>query len=195
MDIVIASGNQGKVREIKRIVEPFGLNAYSMTELGLFVDPDETGTTFYQNAMIKAKALSELTELPVLSDDSGLIVPALNNEPGVLSARYAGAGHDDRANNVKLLKNMENISERTAYFMSVVVLYFSDGTSVYGEGTVMGRILRGLRGTNGFGYDPLFYSDELKKSFGEATDVEKDTVSHRQRALLNLVSKLKSRID
>lgn len=186
--LIVASANKGKLREIKELLSD-KYDIISMSDAGINVDINETGSTFEENALIKAKAVYELCGCPVISDDSGLMVYALNGEPGVYSARYAGEEHDDEKNNLKLLKNLSDTADRRAKFVSVVAFY--DGKrEVTAEGTVEGEILREKHGYNGFGYDPLFYSFELKKSFGEASAEEKNTVSHRARALKNLTEKL-----
>lgn len=186
--LVVASGNKNKVKEIKALLGN-RFEVVSMKEMGVFVDVEETGTTFEENALIKAKAVYELCGLPAVADDSGLIVDALNGEPGVYSARYAGEPCDDAKNNEKLLFNLKNEPNRAARFVSAVVLY--DGkTAVTGFGTVEGSIIDEYRGTNGFGYDPLFLVTELNKTFGEASDEEKNSVSHRARALQSLTEKL-----
>lgn len=186
--LVVASGNQNKVREIKTILGD-KFEVVSMSELGINIEVEETGKTFEENALIKAKAIYEICALPVISDDSGLIVDALNGEPGVYSARYAGEPCNDKRNNEKLLKNLQNATTRTAHFTSCVVFY--DGTRVISAlGSVDGTILDEYRGTRGFGYDPLFFCFELNKTFGEASAEEKNTVSHRSRALAALIKKL-----
>ena len=184
--IIVASGNAHKLQEIAEILTGFEL--VSMRDKGFGGEIDETGSTFKENAFIKAKFIAEKFNMPALADDSGLCVDALNGAPGVFSARYSGGG--DKANRALLLKNLENANDRTARFKSAVCLYFPDGRTVYGEGACAGRILNGEVGENGFGYDSIFYSDDLKKSFGEASAEEKNKVSHRFRALNDLKSKL-----
>lgn len=179
--LVLASGNKGKIAEIGEMLPEFSVIGYK--DAGLDFEIEETGATFYENALIKAKAVSEALGLPALADDSGLCVDALNGEPGVYSARYSGNG--SVANMNKLLEKMKGITDRRAKFVSSVVLYTKD--KVYeGVGETFGEILTEKRGDKGFGYDPIFYSYDLKKSFGEATDEEKNSVSHRARALENL---------
>lgn len=190
MKLVIASNNAHKIAEIKTIIGGFFEEIYSLKELDLSIDPEETGTTFEENALLKARAVTEATGMCALSDDSGLCVKALNGAPGVYSARYAGVGHDDAENNALLLKNLRGQTDRTAYFVSCVVLTYPDGKEIIAEGRTYGSILTELKGNNGFGYDPLFYSDDLKKSFGEASAEEKNAVSHRGRALAALKEKL-----
>lgn len=186
MKIIVASGNAHKVQEIAEILT--GLELVSMREAGFDGDIDETGSTFKENAYAKAKFIADMFKTPALADDSGLCVDALDGAPGIYSARYSGGG--DRENRKLLLKNMQNAKNRAARFKSVVCLCYPDGKAVYGEGTCEGRILEKETGENGFGYDPLFYSDDLKKSFGLASAEEKNRVSHRFRALCDLKNKL-----
>lgn len=190
MKLVIASNNKNKIREIKSIVGDFFADIKALYELGLNIEVEETGETFQENALLKAREICRLTGMCALADDSGLCVNALNGAPGVYSARYAGNEHDDGKNNELLLKNLSGATDRSAYFISVVALVYPDGRELIAEGRVQGRILTEPEGDNGFGYDPLFYSDELKKSFGVASAEEKNGVSHRARALNALREKL-----
>lgn len=186
MKLVIASNNKHKIAEIKAILSGKFEEILSLSEAGIEVDPEENGETFCENALIKARACQVLAGCACLADDSGLMVDALSGEPGVHSARYAGEPCDDAKNNEKLLKNLEGVADRTAHFVSVVALV--DGVrEVTAEGRTSGRILHEGRGTGGFGYDPLFYSDELQKTYAEATAEEKNGISHRAKALSNLV--------
>lgn len=193
MKLVIASNNKNKIREIKTMIGDFFAEVYTLSDLNIDVDVEETGSTFFENAMIKAKAISELTNMCALADDSGLCVNALDGAPGIYSARYAGEEHDDKANNDLLLHNLADKPDRTAYFVSTVVLYYPDGSYVEAEGRTQGEILFAPEGHNGFGFDPLFYSYDLKKSFAVATPEEKNSVSHRGRALAALKQKLTDR--
>lgn len=186
MKIAVASGNAHKLEEISKILTDFEL--VSMRELGFEGNIEENGFTFKENAYIKAKFIAEKFNMPALADDSGLCVDALGGAPGVYSARYSGGG--DKQNRKLLLKNLENSASRTARFKSAICLYFPDGKTVYGEGTCEGRILLEEVGENGFGYDSIFFSEDLKKSFGQATAEEKNRVSHRFRALNDLKNKL-----
>ena len=193
---VLASHNAHKLAEIRAILADEFDKVLSLKDIGIEVDIDETGTTFEQNAYIKAKAIADL--LPgyaVVADDSGLCVPCLDGAPGVYSARYAGEVCDDHANNRLLLHNLHEREktlprDRNAYFVSAVVLLFPDGRYISGEGRVDGTILDEYRGNGGFGYDPLFLCTELNKTFAEATAGEKNSVSHRARALAELKRKL-----
>lgn len=185
--IVVASGNAGKIREISEILNDY--RVISCKELGFTDDIEETGKTFYDNALIKAETVAKALNMPALADDSGLCVTALSGAPGVYSARYSGTGTDE-GNIDKLLKETENVSDRSAKFVSAVVVYYPDGKIVSAQGETFGEILRARRGNGGFGYDPVFYSYDLKKSFGEASAEEKNSVSHRARALAELRKKL-----
>lgn len=193
---VLASHNAHKLAEIRAILADEFDKVLSLKDVGIEVDIDETGTTFEQNAYIKAKAIADLLpSYAVVADDSGLCVPCLGGAPGVYSARYAGEVCDDHANNRLLLHNLHEREktlprDRNAYFVSAVVLLFPDGRYISGEGRVDGTILDEYRGKGGFGYDPLFLCTELNKTFAEATAGEKNSVSHRARALAALKRKL-----
>ena len=181
--LIIASNNKNKIKEIKEILGGYFENIFSLQEMGLDVEIEETGKTFEENAIIKAKYITELTGITALSDDSGLEVNALNGAPGVYSARYAGEPCDSSKNNSKLLFEMNGIIDRSANFTSVIAICYPDGRIITAKGKTYGKILHSLTGENGFGYDPLFFSDDLNKSFGEATAIEKNQVSHRARSL------------
>lgn len=193
MKIVVASGNKAKLREIAQIFK--GYEIVSMQEAGFTQDIDETGETFEENALIKARAVSEALHCAALADDSGLCVDALGGAPGVHSARFCGRHGDDAANNRLLLEKLKNVpeKERTAYFESCVALVLENGESITASGRTYGRILEKEEGGGGFGYDPLFFSDDLGKSFGVAAPEEKNAVSHRGRALASLAQKLQER--
>lgn len=187
--IIVASTNQGKIKEIKALLgDKFDI--VTMIDAGINIDIEETGTTFEENALIKAREINRLTGEYALSDDSGLCVDALGGAPGVYSARYCGTHGHDTQNNELLLKNMQGVQNRKAHFASCVVLVKSYNNYLVGYGEVEGIILEGIDGKNGFGYDPLFYSNELKKSFGVALADEKNKISHRARALNALLKQL-----
>ncbi len=188
--LVIASNNSHKIQEIKAVLGDKFREIVGMKDAGLDMDIVEDGDSFYANALIKAKAVSEALNLPALADDSGLVVPGLSGEPGIYSARYAGEPCSDERNNAKLLKKMESLQDRSAKFVTVMVLIFPDGRTVSAEGAAEGRILTEPDGDNGFGYDPLFYSTELGKTFAKATMAEKNSVSHRSRALQALLKQI-----
>ena len=182
-DLIIASNNKNKIREIRELFTHVFDNIYSLFDKGIDVDIEETGVTFEENSIIKAKAIAEMTGCYSLADDSGLEVYALGGEPGVYSARYAQIPCSDSANNEKLLANMIDITDRRAKFTSVVALCSPSGEVITAQGSVEGEIEYSLIGTGGFGYDPLFLSHELGETFGTATNEAKNTVSHRARAL------------
>ena len=193
MEICAATGNAGKLKELRRILEAQGHTVKSQKELGITLEPDETGTTFEENALIKAKAICEASGLPTVADDSGLEVDALNGEPGVYTARYCGRHGDDEANNDKLLANLEGLpkEKRSAKFVSAVCLYLPDGRSLTTRGECPGWIGFERRGTNGFGYDPIFNVEQYDDlSYAQLTTQEKDAISHRGKALARLEEKL-----
>lgn len=196
MKAVLASNNKHKLIEIKAMLSDKFDDILTLKDLGIEIEIEENGKTFEQNAYIKASIIAKMTGLPAIGDDSGICVNALNGEPNIYSARYAGEPCNDRNNNEKLLSKLHalesdgNKVDRTAYFQSVVVLCYPDGSYVSGSGRTYGKIIDEYRGVNGFGYDPIFLSDELGKTFGEAVMEEKNTISHRSRALKDLLSKL-----
>lgn len=191
--LVVATGNKHKLQEIQAIFKD--VRVVSAREAGYLGDPEETGATFEENAIIKARAAAEALNLPALADDSGLCVAALGGAPGIYSARYAGGHGDDKKNREKLLAELCDEKNRAAYFRSAAALCFPQsmgGKTVTATGDTHGRILTREEGENGFGYDCLFYSDDLCKSFGVASAEEKNAVSHRFRALTALKEKLKN---
>ncbi len=195
MKAVLASNNKHKLVEIKTILEGKFDDILTLKDLNIQVEIEENGSTFEQNAYIKANEIAKMTGLPAIGDDSGICVNALDGEPNIYSARYAGEPCDDKKNNEKLLNKIHALEkdgqvDRTAYFQSVVVLCYPDGKYISGSGRTYGKIIDEYRGDNGFGYDPLFLSDELGKTFGEATMEEKNKISHRSRALADLLSKM-----
>lgn len=187
--LVVASANEHKIKEIKDILGS-EFEIVPMHEIGFVADVEETGETFEENSFIKAKAIFDFCRLPSIADDSGLEVDALGNAPGVYSARYAGEEHNDALNRKKLLAELEGVKDRKARFRTVITLIDEFGEVYKGFGATEGEILTEERGENGFGYDSLFFSYDLKKSFGEATAEEKNEVSHRSRALADLIKTL-----
>lgn len=181
--IVIATKNRGKAREYGEMLAPLGITVKTLAVFPQFTI-DENGQTFEENAMIKAQTAVDHLGLPVMADDSGLVVDALNGAPGVHSARYAG-DHDDQANNQKLLRELAGVDDiyRTAHFHTTIVGLKPSGAKLITSGRVDGHILRNPQGENGFGYDPLFYVDELGCAMATLTDAQKNAVSHRGRAL------------
>ncbi|MFA5450368.1 MAG: XTP/dITP diphosphatase [Clostridia bacterium] len=188
-EIIVATNNKHKLDEIREILKDTYV-VKSLKDIGLNIEVEEDGRTFYENALKKAQAVAQLTGRAALADDSGLVVSALGGAPGVYSARFAGESSTDAQNNQKLLKCLKGVNERSAYFMCAIVLYFPNGSEIAAEGRAYGCILHQERGASGFGYDPLFLSNDLNKTFAEATPAEKNLVSHRSRALADLKTKL-----
>ena len=190
MKIVTATNNAKKLTEIRRILAPLGHEAIPMKEAGISIEPEETGETFAENAVIKAETVCTLCGLPTLADDSGLVVDALGGAPGVRSARFAGEGHDDEANNDKLLKLLENVpyAKRTARFVSVIAFRTPEDGGFEVEGVCEGKIGFFREGTGGFGYDPLFVVGS--ETFASMTDAQKDAISHRAKALRAFANEL-----
>ncbi len=205
MTVCAATNNPGKLRELRRILERLGYTVKSLRELGIDLDPAETGATFAENAALKAAAFCAACGLPTVADDSGLCVAALGGAPGVYSARYAGTHGDDAANNRKLLAAMAAVpaGQRGASFVSAVCFRLPDGRALAVSGSCPGSIAFGETGHNGFGYDPLFVPDAVgvpgsektlpntaRRSYAELADAEKDAISHRGRALAKLAEEL-----
>lgn len=181
---IIATHNEKKRAELARILAPLGISVQTAAQIGCVLpEVEETGTTFAENARLKAESALRATGLPAVADDSGLEVDALHGAPGVYSARYAGADATDRDRYEKLLREMADVPDarRTARFVSAVCCVFPDGTSVEVRGECAGRIARAPSGTGGFGYDPVFLVGD--RTYAELTDAEKDEISHRGRAL------------
>lgn len=198
MKLVIASNNAHKVREIKEILSGCFEEILSLKEAGIVIDVVEDGKTFEENALKKAEEVLKVCSADAaLSDDSGLMVDALNGAPGVYSARFAADGHDDEANNKKLITLMQNVadSERTCRFVSAVALARRDNAPLICRGTVEGRLLREKRGENGFGYDPLFFYEPAGLSFAQMSAESKNAVSHRRRALEALRNELEAEAE
>ena len=183
--LVVASGNAHKIREIAEIFTDF--EVVSQKEMGFTDEVEETGKTFAENALIKAHAAANALGVIALADDSGLCVDALNGAPGIYSARYCGKHGSDAENRAVLLQNLQGVADRSAHFTSAVALVYPDGKELVAEGHTYGNILQEEKGEGGFGYDCLFESEDLKKSFAEATPEEKNAVSHRGRALSALL--------
>ena len=191
MKIIAATGNAGKIKEIKKIFSDVNLEILSMGEIGIDIEIEENGTTFAENALIKARTISKMTNEIALADDSGLCVEAMGGAPGIYSARYAGADATDQQRIEKLLEEIEGEENRKAKFVSVIAMVFPDGKELTADGEVHGQIAQKVFGEGGFGYDPVFISDELGKTFGEATPEEKNSISHRARALNRMYDKIK----
>ncbi len=185
--IVVASGNKNKLREIKEMMTGYQVRGYK--DFGLDFEIEEDGKTFFENALIKAKAVCQALGKPALADDSGIVVEALGGQPGIYSARYAGDGIDEH-NNQLLLKNMEGVTDRRAKFVCCMVYYTPDGNVISATGETHGTVMHAPEGSNGFGYDCIFFSKDLQKGLGIASDEEKNSISHRSRALKALMEKL-----
>ena len=185
MELVIATTNKGKLREIQQLLKDLGVSVMSLADFHGYPNVIEDGKTFRENALKKAREISAFTGKPSLADDSGIMVDALGGEPGVYSARYSGKDADDLKNNSKLLRKMRDVPDagRGAQFVCVMALVFPDGKEKVVSGLVRGRITREPRGPGGFGYDPLFYYSRARMTFAEMGPEEKNKVSHRARAL------------
>lgn len=187
--IIIATNNVGKLNEFKAILEPKGIAVIGLTDLTTKIEIVENGNSFAENALIKAQTIAKTTlDVPVIADDSGLMVAALHNEPGIYSARYA-SDHNDQANIDKVLAKLGDlpISDRKAKFHTTIAAVKPNGKQLVVSGEVQGYITKQQRGKNGFGYDPIFYSPELEKTFAQATANEKNRISHRSRAIEKLM--------
>ena len=194
MKVVLASKNRHKLEEISQITKKFDMELVLQSELGVDIDVEETGTTFEENSFLKAQAVMQATGLPVLADDSGIAVDALNGEPGIYSARYGfDPTLDDWGRLQLLLKNTEQVpdGQRQARFVCVITLVTPEGQTIQARGEVHGELLRSPAGENGFGYDPIFYYPPYGKTLAQATPEEKNRVSHRAVALKVLYQKLK----
>ena len=194
--IIFATGNEGKMREIRQILEGMDVEILSMKQAGIAMDIIEDGTTFMENAIIKAKAVATKTSNIVIADDSGLEIDYLNKEPGIYSARYLGEDTSYDIKNAELLKRMEGVEEekRTARFVCAIAAMLPDGEILTTQGIVEGRIAHKIEGANGFGYDPIFYLPEYGCTSAQITEEEKNEISHRGRALRKMRAELEKRI-
>jgi XTP/dITP diphosphohydrolase len=191
--IVAATGNRHKIAEIEAITSQFGIKVITKAEAGVGdLEVEETGRTFEGNSLIKAEAIMTATGMPAIADDSGLETDALDGAPGVYSARFSGENATDESNNKKLLELMSDVPDdkRGARFVSVVTLCFPDGRTIVARGECPGHIIREPRGNGGFGYDPLFVPDGFEKTYAEISAEEKNSISHRAKALRLLKEKL-----
>lgn len=195
-EIVLATANKGKLKELSTALQPYGFDVRSFADFDELPEIEENGSTFQENALIKARIISRSTNKLTLADDSGLIVPALDGQPGIYSARFGDelpflAGESRDARNIrKLLALMESVGKREACFKSVIALVAPDGKSLLTEGVWEGEITRHPKGDNGFGYDPVFLDRELGKTAAELTFDEKAQRSHRGKAIQNLLREL-----
>lgn len=201
--IIFATGNEGKMREIRAILEDVEADILSMKEAGISLDIEENGESFAENAVIKAKAVADalaaekrMQDCAVLADDSGLEIDCLNGEPGIHSARYLGEEMPFDVKSRALLERMEHVpdEERNARFVCAIAAVFPDGETITTRGSIEGRIGRELKGDNGFGYDPIFFLPEYGRTAAELTDEEKNRISHRSRALALMKEELRKRI-
>ena len=192
MKLIIASNNAHKLTEMKSILAPFFDDVQSMREAGIEHETVEDGKTFMENAVKKARELAEISGCCAIADDSGLCVDALGGAPGVYSARYSGVHGDDKANNAKLLRELDGVEDRGAHYTCAIALVWPDGRLLTAEDYLYGEIAHDERGSNGFGYDPLFLLPEQGLRTAEISPEEKNRISHRGKALRQLVEKLKS---
>ena len=183
MKLVLASKNEKKLKEMNEILSGMGVEVCLQRDAGVDVDVEETGTTFEENSLLKAKAVMEASGLPAIADDSGLCVDALNGAPGVYSARYGGEGLDDGGRYRLLLSSMPAGQPRTAKFVSVITCCFPNGDVLTARGECPGTIAFAPMGEGGFGYDPVFFLPRLKKTFAQLSPEEKNAISHRGTAL------------
>ena len=194
MKFVLASHNKGKLKEMQEILTPFGIELVLQSDIGLALEPEETGETFTENASIKAKAVMEASGLPAIADDSGLCVDWLQGAPGVYSARYGGLD-DDKARYTLLLQNMRGSTNRAAHFHTSIVCAFPNGDELTAEGDCYGTIAFAPMGENGFGYDPIFLVPDKRKTFAQLTADEKNAISHRGNALRAFAVELENYLE
>lgn len=191
MKIVLASNNEHKLKEFKKILKDY--EVVSLSDIGFTDDIEETGSTFLENALLKANAIRDFlgtnNKSIIIAEDSGLCVDSIGGEPGIYSARYSGEHGNSRLNREKLIKNLQG-KDRKAYFLCMIVVLYPDGNYKSFEGKTYGNIIDEERGNTGFGYDSIFLSDDLGKTFGEATEEEKNSVSHRERAIEKMLKEL-----
>jgi len=192
LKFVLATHNPGKLREMGEILGKLGVEVVSPTELGISAEVEETGETFAENALLKARAACQATGLPAIADDSGLCVDALNGGPGVYSARYGGEGLDDAGRRALLLSSMRGAATRGAHFTCSIACAFPSGDVLTAEGQCAGTIAFAPMGSDGFGYDPVFFYPDKAKTFAQMTPEEKSAVSHRGKALADFAQKLET---
>ena len=195
MKLVLASKNKKKIAEMNQILEALGVEVCSQAEAGVDIEVEETGTTFEENSLLKAKAVMEKSGMPAIADDSGLCVDALGGAPGVYSARYGGEGLDDAGRTRLLLENMRGQSPRTARFVCVITCCFPNGDVITARGECEGTIAFAPMGDGGFGYDPVFFIPGLKKTFAQLAAEEKNAISHRGKALKIFQQKLEAYLN
>ena len=195
MKFVLASQNKHKLEEMQAILSAHGVEVVLQSDLGLHVDVEETGDTFAENALLKAKAVMEASGLPAIADDSGVCCDALNGAPGVYSARYGGPELDDAGRYRLLLANMQGAKTRAAHFTSAIACVFPNGDVIEAQGECPGTIAFAPQGDGGFGYDPVFFLPQLRKTYAQLTPEEKAAVSHRGKALEVFDGKLRTYLE
>jgi len=183
MRFVLATSNPGKIKEIGEILSRLGLDVTTREELGVCIDIEETGSTFYENALIKAKAICDLTKMPAIADDSGLCVDFLDGGPGLYTSSYGSDDLDDNGRCMFLLEKLKNVEQRSAKFVCNIVCAFPDGSLISAQGVCYGEITALPRGTGGFGFDPVFQAEGKTKTMAELPAEEKNRISHRGKAL------------
>ncbi len=193
-ELVLASGNKGKLAEFQRLLDGLDVQVHSMKEYPQIGEIVEDGSSFHENALIKARAVCEATGLAAMADDSGLVVDALDGAPGIYSARFAGEQKSDADNNAKVLELLKDVADenRTARFFCCIAIVLPDGREYTVTGTCEGTILHELQGEGGFGYDPLFYVAQFDKTFAELSMEEKNSISHRGNANRKAVDIIRS---
>jgi len=194
MDLIIASNNAHKIIEIKAILAPYFTNIKSLREAGIEHETIEDGTTFMENAIKKAREIAEISGCCALSDDSGICIDALGGAPGVYSARYSGEHGNDKLNNALVLKNLGDTENRGAHYTAAIALVYPNGEVITAEGYCYGKIGFEEIGEGGFGYDPLFFLEEYNCTMAQITAEQKNAISHRHNALIELVEKINGRI-
>lgn len=192
-ELVVATNNAHKVKEYQEMFAGYDIKFYSMKELGIVCNPEENGETYEANSLIKASALAKLTKLPVIADDSGLNVVALNNFPGIHSSRFADSFGGNAIANLELIKKLKPYDDKSAFFTCLITLMNVEDKPVIFKGICNGYILDEPVGNGGFGYDPIFYSNEAKMPFGKATPEIKNKYSHRAKAVQQLIEYLKNK--
>ncbi len=195
--IIFATGNKGKIKEIQMILADLGAEVITMKDAGIIIDIEENGKTYEENALIKARAVAEHTDAIVMADDSGLEIDYLNNEPGIYSARYMGEDTSYTIKNANLIERLNGVpdDERTARFVCAIAAVLPNGKEITTRGIIEGRIGYEEKGSNGFGYDPIFYVPRFGKTTAELSEEEKNQVSHRGNALMLMKEELKKYAD
>ena len=192
-ELVVATNNAHKVKEYQEMFLGYNIKFYSMKDLGIVCNPDENGTSYEENSLIKAAALAKLTKLPVIADDSGLNVVALDNFPGIYSSRFADSFGGNKVANLELIKKLQPYENKDAFFECLITLMNVEDKPIQFKGICNGYILDKPVGEGGFGYDPIFYSNEAKMAFGEAPAEIKNKYSHRAKAVQELIKYLSSK--